>query len=304
MNVNITDDDYTIDDVEFYGPNVDIHENYSNDPYCVAELRGSCAHSYWLLFKLVPLAFHALGCALQCLAWANRKEFTPQQRQYDVVLLYIYPQWVSTIQESCERPVAAGDHVALVRHLSKEPFDSVFAFLEMLTVVYVWGELMYPPVYCGAVRPLSLYYYPIIMTLLELTKFNMYLASRLFQEGRHWQALLSLLNFEVLLTNIWICITLAGVFATACVTFVCSFVWRQSRCLHTYCCSFSGGSIDDNVWDKPKPKPNPTHVSKEPEYTSNPIVRVGDVEGGEGAQTQAQEVELKDHIAPVQCHDS
>ena len=96
--------------------------------------------------------------------------------------------------------------------LMKRPADSVFSFLEVLTVIYVWGELRFPPIYCGAVRPLSLYFYPILMTMIDLIKFNAYVFTRLFRVKCYGEALMSLSNLEFFVTNLWITLVLAAAF--------------------------------------------------------------------------------------------
>ena len=63
-------------------------------------------------------------------------------------------------------------------------------------MIYVWGELGFPPIYCGAVRPLSMYYYPLLMTLLDITKFNIYIAFKLMQDGHLWGGILAMVNVE------------------------------------------------------------------------------------------------------------
>jgi len=88
----------------------------------------------------------------------------------------------------------------------------VFAFLELVTVVYVWGELQFPTVYCGATRPLSLFYYPIVMSLLDLMKFNVYVAGKLYADERPAMALLSLLNANIAFAGMWVTVVLAVAF--------------------------------------------------------------------------------------------
>lgn len=255
VDVNITTDDFHT--VTEGSVNIDVkHTHYSNDQYCIADLLGGCAYKYWLLFKLVPVLLHIVGFLLQCLTWWHYKDFTPQQKQYDIIIAHLYPE---KHDEAVAVAVTAGDKSSLdviddsknckdsdlfssepipattpqsvapvapvsvptkgkvnyremFRSLKKRPFDSVFALVEISTIIYVWGEVLFPPIYCDAVRPLSLYYYPILMSLLDLTKFNFYVASRLYMSKNYEKMLFSLLSVDIFVTNVWVTTVLAIVF--------------------------------------------------------------------------------------------
>lgn len=187
VNVNITDVDYSIDDAQYGFPEISTFSHFTNEPYCIADFRGQCAYKYWLLFKLVPIMLHVLGFVLQCVTWWHYKDFTPQQRQYDSIIAHMYPDLYSGEQDATIGGVDESRQKnirGMFAELLLRPSDSVFAFIEMATVGYVWGELWHPPIYCGSVRPLSLYYYPILMSALELTKFNVYVGIRVCTTGR------------------------------------------------------------------------------------------------------------------------
>ena len=108
--------------------------------------------------------------------------------------------------------VALASRTALLRQLSTPVFPSIFWFLELVTVVYVWGELLFPPVYCNEVRPLSLYYYPILMSLLDLMKLNIYASTQLWKAKRHVESLLMLLNLQLFGTHLWVTVAMGLVF--------------------------------------------------------------------------------------------
>lgn len=253
VHVNITHDDYQFDD-NLIVPQTSRSSYYSNSEYCVAEFRGHCAYSYWLVFKLVPILLHVVGFLLQCLTWYHLKLFVPQQKQYDTLIAHRYPDLYTSTNRSCYgadtdvkrsrsrcgRTATATDSMnsvliaPLFSELNKTPIYNVFAFLEVFIVVYVWGELWYPPIYCDAVRPLSLYYYPLLMSALELAKFNVYVSTRLCAIGRYEDALLACLNLEMFLTSTCVNVLLAGMFvvdlAVDCIQrirWMCIFIYYK-----------------------------------------------------------------------------
>jgi len=220
VNVNVTDDDYQIDDQLIGTPLFTTSKHYSDIAYCVAEFRGECAYKYWLIFKLVPIMLHVLGFVLQCLTWRHYRDFTPQQRQYDTIISYLYPDLYD--DDGGVAGKGYKNYRGMFDELMIRPFDSVFSFIEIMTVFYVWGELWFPPIYCDSVRPLSLYYYPILMTLLELTKFNVYACTRVAMHGHIGEAILILLNFELLVSNLWVTTRLACTYAAGVGVAICS----------------------------------------------------------------------------------
>jgi len=276
VDVNITDDDYAIDG-DHSPPQIYTYAHYALSSYCIAELRGYCAYDYWLLFKLVPIMLHVVGFVLQCIALWYHQEFTPQQRQYDIIISHRYPSLLANSCNSnrnsicnrnkdtnggdCESSVGNETVVhgelqsdTMLNELTKRPSDSIFVFLEMVTVVYVWGELLYPPVYCGSVRPLSLYYYPIVMSLLDLTKFNIYVCTELFRRKQYLLAIFSVLDLEIFVSNFWISTCLSGIFMYNMWLKMCA------------CCVISGASEEVVVTDTAP--------------TMNPMDRNNDLDGG------------------------
>ena len=74
---------------------------------------------------------------------------------------------------------------AMLGQLTSRPLFSVFPFLEVAIAVYVWSELLYPSTNCNNITPLSSYYYPILMTLFDMSKFNVYVAGKHFTTGQY-----------------------------------------------------------------------------------------------------------------------
>ena len=264
VSVQFSDDDYMFDD-EVVPPNKVINSHESTSTYCIAELMGACAYKYWMIFKLVPLLLHILSLILQFASWRISGNFAPQQVQYDIMLMFLYPEHkanfsirVSDFDHEHTFPGSVGDGdvdgdgdgiqpgcvSGAVDSASNSTGDedgtfggegwtefkanrieminwlrpgftnlyNVFAFLEVLTALYVWGELMFPSTYCGDVRPLSLYYYPILMSLAELIKLNLYVATRYAVIGSYSRSLFALFNLELLWTNLWMAVVLAAWF--------------------------------------------------------------------------------------------
>lgn len=234
INTTVISDDYRFDDDATGLPQVNTASHTTFSFSCVAEFRGSCAYDYWLLFKLVPIMFHLMGCLLQCLGWWYHKECAPQQRQYDTVIAYMYPSLYSDIERRKRQQEVTltgnrwKDMRCMFAELMQRPFDSVYSFLEILTVVYVWGELWFPPIYCGSVRPLSLYYYPISMTLIDLTKFNAYIFTQLYAAKCYGSSVLALLNLDFFLCNLLITVCLSGVF-------IVGVLWDVMNRIRWYC---------------------------------------------------------------------
>jgi len=122
--VNITDDDISFADTGF---NTTEHVDYIS--YCIAELPGHCAYDYWLVFKLVPLLLHVSRFLLQCVCWMYFKEFTPQEKQYHVVLAYLYPEMKEVKKDGCVKKDGEGRY-AMILQLINPTFYSIFAFVE------------------------------------------------------------------------------------------------------------------------------------------------------------------------------
>jgi len=249
VNLAVTDDDYSFQD-DYLGalPSVNFTSHLSDSSYCVADVTGQCAYRYWLIFKLVPLLMHVLIIVLQYTFLKLYGTFTPQKRQFDAVIAYMYPEMlgatvlsedrssgVESDQSSCERstslssgavinsgihasvnavPWADRSRAALLEELTHPRLFGIFSFLEVLTMGYVWGELAYPSTYCGAARPLSLYYYPLLMTMTHILGFSMYVATKLRAQKRYTEAALVLLNVPLTATYLWVSVYLAA-----------SFVW-------------------------------------------------------------------------------
>jgi len=214
VGVNITDDDFYINPNIFPSEAVTT-EHYTIVPYCIAELRGYCAYDYWLVFKLVPLLLHVLQFLFQMICWWSFRDFTPQEKQFNTIIEYYYPGVClgdGETSNGVDNRNDSTDRWSVFKKLMDPPFYSVFAFIETFTVVYVWGELFYPSYYCDSVRPLSLYYYPVLMSLTDLMKLNMFICTKYIAKQRYTEGVLALLNIEILWTNTWITFALAVMF--------------------------------------------------------------------------------------------
>jgi len=213
--VNITDDDVVTDYVNGQS-DPQTYEYTQSSSYCTATFPGYCGYQYWFDFKLFPMCLQFLQVLLQTILWRfGSDEFpaTPQKGQYDLILEQMYPQM-------CPETGGKGDlkrkqpeatlasRVALLGRLTTPVFPSLFWFLELVTLLFVWAGLLYPPVYCGSTLPLSLYYYPIMMSLLDLMKLNIYASVELFAVNRNLESALVMLNLQLLFTHMWITVAL------------------------------------------------------------------------------------------------
>jgi len=194
---------------DFYG------EHFTTGGYCTAELTQSCAYDYWLIFRLVPMLLHVLQLFLQFFCWFVYLDFVPQQYQYDLISSY----WFESFTYISDRDSNIIDSIAmnvfvdvdgkllipsiyeLLIELSHPAIYSVFAFIELVTSLYVWSELYYPPINCTSINPLSLYYYPILMTLFEMGKLNIYMFMRCLRRQEYIRGISLLFNVEVLFYN-------------------------------------------------------------------------------------------------------
>ena len=205
--VQVTTDDYQFeyDDLGI-SKSVTVTSSSTDSPYCIAELPGGCAYKYWLVFKLVPVLLHVL--MFQYLALLHLKTFSPQQRQFDIILGSLHPTLLAPeagpVQDGPAASARKGaDIEVMLAELRHPRAFNVFAFLEVCTVIYVWGELVFPPTFCGEARPLSLFYYPILMTLSDLIRLNVYVATKLVARGRHFDAILVLAHVGLVWTHAW-----------------------------------------------------------------------------------------------------
>ena len=266
------------DDFLSYGSGSSREEHYS---YCVANFPGGCAYDYWMVFKLAPLCAHILQFILQCATLWRYRDFVPQQLQYDLVIAYLFPSHQSFNPSGCPLSV-----VEMVMKLNELPVYSVFALLEVGTAVYVWGELLYPPVYCGEVRPLSMYYYPILMTLFDIGKLNVYTASRFIQISQVCEGCMGLLSFHILWTNLWTSVVLTVLLIHHCAVQIWWGLWGLCG-VSKLCGSYRDRAGGAGTWDLR----STDALSRSSSSTLNPIseglsdlnptgIRLTDVERG------------------------
>jgi len=228
--INILDDDLAlVDDV--YDPTGTVSVPHTQTTsYCVAQLNGSCGYQFWLDFKLAPIVFQIVTLVLQIFLWQfGSGEFTssPQDSQYDQIIDHLHPHIRDAMVDARnDTPVTLASRLELIKRLATPLSPCVFWFLELVTVVYVWGELLFPPVFCDAVRPLSLYYYPILMCLFDLMKLNVYCAIELWKAKRYVQGMLALLDLQLFATHFWMTVVLGALFLGALVReFVGGLCW-------------------------------------------------------------------------------
>jgi len=161
MVLNMTDDDTYLD----FGSTpaeIFITPHQSTSSYCIAELYGSCAYDYWMVFKLVPLLMHMLISCLQLYFWWLVGDFNPQRKQYDTILHYIYPDIYSSVTNTTSKllisstststsstpaPPVQHPHNPQYRELfmvlerPEHTYCNIFSFLEIIIAIYVWAEL-------------------------------------------------------------------------------------------------------------------------------------------------------------------
>ena len=167
--------------------------------------------------KFVPLTLHVVQFMLQLFTLWYYKSFVPQQLQYELVISRLFP-WVNGIggdnDPTSDSNITIAQRLLMLSELKRPVVYNIFAFLEIFTVVYVWGELYQPALYCNSVRPLSLYYYPILMSQLDLAKFNIYVARKLWVGGKKMSAILSCFDMRLFFANAWVSVALAVMFVT------------------------------------------------------------------------------------------
>lgn len=249
VDVPIAHDDYTLDDDVFARPRIHRGSNPFSESYCIAFFRKDCAYEYWLTFRLVPICMHAVAFLMQFAVWWYYKTFTPQQEQFNTIISYRFPE-VPGAEEVALSGDSMQDFVSMLRQLMKRPSDSIFSFLQVATVLYAWGELWFPPIFCNDIRPLSLYYFPIMITLIDFTHFNLFVARRLVATKKYHHATLALLHVEMFFVYITVSLLLSGVFVAGVVSDLCGRVWWQ--CMRI-AYSLGGANIFSISWPEKAP---------------------------------------------------
>jgi len=234
ITVNIATDDVVVGDDYYVNPRAETTSHSQITGYCVALLPGYCGYELWLDLKLLPLLLQLFAVVLQVVLWqwgSSGFTSTPQRAQYELLLGQLYPQVQTSrgvdLKKTENEPPGncLASRLALLRRLATPLFPCVFWFLELVTVVYVWSELLFPPVYCGSVPPLSLYYYPILMSLLDLMKLNIYTSLELFKAKRRLESVLALLDLQLFFTHMWVTVALGLIFVGAVVRDSVRGVW-------------------------------------------------------------------------------
>ena len=174
--------------------------------YCRATFESSCACVYWEIFKLVPILLHVLQFGIQCVCLWLFSNFNPQQNQYMILEDFIFSSLLlksDTIPEA-DVSMSYAESSFYVRckylmiSLSKFPMVCIFSFLETITVIYVWMELIYgQTVNCDNSIRLSSVYYPILMTLLDFGKLNIYISSMYMKNKQYALSMISIFKVIV-----------------------------------------------------------------------------------------------------------
>lgn len=124
----------------------------------IATLTADCACTYWKAFNMGPMLMHVLHFIIQCVVLYLYGDYNPQGKQLYIIY---YGTWED-----------------IWHHLIIDIPQSCFALFEVLTTVYVWlGVGVYQKVYCTAYLPLSSLIYPILMTVTEFTRLNIFAAT-------------------------------------------------------------------------------------------------------------------------------
>ena len=88
----------------------------------------------------------------------------------------------------------------LLSELFEQPYYSGFAFIEIITMIYVWLELWYSPVQCSNTIRLSQVYFPLLMTLLDISKYNVYISMQHIRQKQVTAAVTSFFNMYFLIS--------------------------------------------------------------------------------------------------------
>ena len=127
----------------------------------VAELTKTCACRYWEVFQMGPMLCHVVHFLVQVMCIYLYNEFNPQGKQ-----LYI---------------IYYGSHALISKELVWNIAQSSFAMIEMCTTIYIWlGVSPYPKISCTLYVPTSNFYYPILMTIIEFSRLNLFAASQVY----------------------------------------------------------------------------------------------------------------------------
>ena len=185
---------------------------HSTSGYCTAHFDGTCACRYWQRFMLVPLFMHLLHFIWQAICLGCYYQLDPQQIHYNIINKYLTKEAVSSRYEWL---------ADLLGELFEQPYYSGFAFIEIVTMVYVWLELWYSPVHCGGTIRLSQVYFPLLMTLLDISKYNVYLSMKHVRQGQYVASIAAFFNVYFLLVYFILTVLLGCLYGYTIVKDVC-----------------------------------------------------------------------------------
>ena len=123
---------------------------------------------------------------MQVFCWRFYLNFDPHQQQYDRMVEYLD-------RADCSRAAFA----QMVGQITTPYMYCSFAMLELFTALYVWSELLYPPVACVVGFQLSTLYYPLLMTLSDMLKLNIAACMRSFDRKAYGRAISALFSVHI-----------------------------------------------------------------------------------------------------------
>ena len=155
------------------------------------------------------MLLHLLQFIIQILYFYAYANFNPQDTHYKLLSKYL--RGVKT---------SDGELVSLrkIMNILVNPWYCLFPFLELLTIVIVWMEFAFPTVKCSdqSYAPLSFYYYPILMTIVDIGKLNVYMGMEKelwYKSGNLVHLLSSFMALNILFLNLIVTVIQGLLFA-------------------------------------------------------------------------------------------
>ena len=170
---------------------------------------------------------HLFVLLLQCLCLYFFKIFTPQEVQFGIInkYKYLFPNDQNDMLLNDDN-MWMTKTLDMLHQLFEYPLYSVFPFLEVAIAVYVWSELLYPSTNCNNITPLSSYYYPILISLFDMSKFNLYNAGKHLNRSEYTLAVASLLDLYSFFYYIFLSILLSMHFVYSVIKVSCHLVYQ------------------------------------------------------------------------------
>ena len=179
-------------------------KHYTTGGYCTASFDGACACKYWQRFMLLPLFMHFLHFVWQAVCFSCFFQLDPQQIHYNIINKYLTMEVKGNMYEWIS---------GLLHELCRQPYYSGFAFIEIVTMVYVWLELWISPVHCGGHIRLSQVYFPLFMTLLDISKYNIYMSFKHIRSKEYIASVTAFFNLYFMWVYFMLTVVLGFVYA-------------------------------------------------------------------------------------------